>query len=358
MKHTKIQWTERTWNPVRGCSRVSKGCEHCYADTVAHRFGGPGQPYEGLTVVNQSTGEPRWNGTVKLVEDHLLDPLRWQKPSMIFVNSMSDVFHEAVPDEYIDRMFAVMALAPQHTFQILTKRPERMYEYFTHHVRSKERWPTTTEKYPAIGYALGIISDISTGHVGKKNSFKLTGAAQDRIEKGGWPLPNVWLGVSVEDQKTADERIPILLKTPAAVRWISAEPLLGALDLTDIDYERTCRIDSLRGEHGVFRPLQGKTSQLDWVVVGGESGPKARPFNLDWARDIVMQCKDAGVACFVKQLGARAFHEEIVFDTDRCIDGVPKHYPIELADRKGGNIEEWPQDLRVREYPNTQTVAA
>jgi protein gp37 len=322
MNHTKIQWTERTWNPVRGCSRVSKGCEHCYAETVAHRFNGPGQPYEGLTVVNQSTGEPRWNGTVKLVEEHLLDPLKWQKPSMIFVNSMSDVFHEAVPDDYIDRMFAVMALAPQHTFQILTKRPERMQKYLSDPYR-----------YVKI--------DTATRKIGLKGK---AAPIQGNLPEGGWPLKNVWLGVSAEDQRTAEERIPILLQTPAAVRWISAEPLLAPVKLP-LFYVPAgadpASMNKLEDARAVYI-AQLACTEINWVVVGGESGPNARPFDLNWAFAIVHQCLEAEVACFVKQLGARPF------------DGTT---PLALIDKKGGSMEEWPEELRIRNYPTLNSIA-
>ncbi|MDE2342737.1 MAG: phage Gp37/Gp68 family protein [Betaproteobacteria bacterium] len=202
---TGIEWTNATWNPLRGCSRVSEGCRHCYAEKIAARFSGPGMPYEGLA--KRVGGEPRWTGTVRLVESALDQPLRWTKPRIIFVNSMSDLFHEKVSDEWIDSIFAVMALAPQHTFQILTKRPERMVKYMKVHERGSY-------------IASSALSRVPGNKMESRPAWNMS-----------WPLPNVWLGVSVEDQKTADERIPLLLATPAAKRFISAEPLLGKVDL-------------------------------------------------------------------------------------------------------------------------------
>lgn len=242
---TKIQWTDASWNPLRGCTRVSPGCVHCYAETVAARFSGKGQPYEGLAEwVTRPGGrrEARWTGKVALVE-HLVDqPLKWQDPRRIFVNSMSDLFHESVPDGWIDRIFAVMALTPQHTYQILTKRPERMRAWFA------ERWQ------PAPAYRLPSGLNVPAETTGEDRRSQVAVACEEFLDRfkladpdkdglwteGGrckamqwqWPLSNCWLGVSVEDQTRADERIPILLDTPAVVRWVSAEPLLGPLDLT------------------------------------------------------------------------------------------------------------------------------
>ena len=201
---TSIEWTDDTWNPTRGCSRVSEGCRNCYAERVAARFSGAGKPYEGLATMTPSG--PRWTGKVALIEEHLADPLRWRTPRRIFVNSMSDLFHESVPDEWIDRIFAVMAIARDHTFQILTKRPERMREYLEQvsDERDMQRWARWADiaKSPC---AAGMFDELD------------------------WPLPNVHLGVSVEDQATADARIELLLQTPAAVRWASYEPALGPL---------------------------------------------------------------------------------------------------------------------------------
>lgn len=269
-RRTGIEWTDATWNPIRGCSRVSEGCRNCYAEKMAGRFSGTGQPYEGLT--HRVGGEARWNGHVRMVESHLNDPIRWQRPRRIFVNSMSDLFHEHLTDEAIDRVFAVMFQARLHRFQILTKRPARMLDY----VRG---WYQTLGFNPLV------------------------------------PEPHIHLGVSVENQTTADERIQLLSETPAAVRWISAEPLLGPLDLTPW-------LSQIDRTYGVFEndPLAASLMQaagadgrgdarrlLDWVVVGGESGPRHRPMEIAWVQSIVEQCRAHQVPVFVKQdSGARA----------------------------------------------------
>lgn len=274
---TEIEWTDATWNPLRGCARVSNGCQHCYAETVAHRFGGPGQPYEGLTrIVN---GRPAWTGEVRLVPEMLDQPLRWRRPRRIFVNSMSDLFHESVPDAFISRVFSVMARAQHHTFQILTKRARRMRD---------------------------VVSRLS----------ELDVLIPDRERPFGCdirPRENVWLGVSVENQAAADERIPLLLDTPAEVRWISAEPLLGNIDLTMLAYYPCPNAADgmlMDWETGAYECCTdcdhtGISNEIgiDWVVAGGESGPDARPMHPDWLRSLRDQCADAGVPFFFKQWG-------------------------------------------------------
>jgi protein gp37 len=269
---TAIEWTDATWNPLRGCSRVSEGCRNCYAERVAARFSGKGQAYEGLAVM-KDTG-PHWTGEVRLVEEHLADPLRWKRPRRIFVNSMSDLFHESVPDEWIDRIFAVMAYAKQHTFQVLTKRPGRMAEYFG--------FVTERRREGMRDFYRGLMAGMTSRDKPRE---------APRITK--WPLPNVWLGVSVENQKTADERIPLLLRTPAAVRFVSAEPLLGPVDLWEAGMKINGRLNARTGERAF----------LDWVIVGGESGSCSRPMHPDWARSLRDQCEAAGVAFFFKQWG-------------------------------------------------------
>lgn len=307
---TSIEWTDRSWNPVRGCSIVSPGCINCYAMKQAHRFSGPGRAYEGLT--KQTTAGPQWTGVVRTIEAALLEPLSWRKPARIFVNSMSDLFHEDVPDAFIDRVFAVMALAPQHTFQILTKRAERMRDYIS-------GWADMRGTIESVAIREGL------------EFYTIASPLEFESEvRRPWPLPNVWLGVSCENQEQADKRIPLLLKTPATVRWVSAEPLLGPIELT---YRRSAG------------PLGGYVSFLDWVVVGGESGNGARPCDLAWVRSIVQQCKGASVPVFVKQLGADPFWGYA--DGTRLGDVVLKH-------RKGGNLTEWPSDLQVREWPRVE----
>jgi protein gp37 len=282
---------------------VSPGCAHCYAETFAERFRGvKGHPYEQ-------------GFDLRLVPEKLAEPLSWKKPRRVFVNSMSDLFQEGVPDEYVDRVFAVMALRQQHTFQILTKRADRMRDYLTAPMRM-ERVILKFGEFVVPGGMKSIV----------KGSNCVNGLA-----RGGWPLPNVWLGVSVENQHFADERIPLLLRTPAAIRFISAEPLLGPVDL------HRCWLDYDSYECPACGDIECNCGALDWVIVGGESGHGARPFDIAWARSIVAQCGAAGVACFVKQLGAKAYGPDI-------------HSAI-LNDRKGGDITEWPVDLQVREYP-------
>jgi len=264
---TSIEWTDAVWNPVRGCTKVSPGCAHCYAETFAERWRGvPGHPYEQ-------------GFDLRLVPEKLAEPLTWKKPRRVFVNSMSDLFHESVPDEYIDLVFAIMALTPQHTYQVLTKRSERMRRWATA--------PGTEERGEAC--ADGII-----GLLGVESGVD---ACERIIASAFWrePLPNVWLGVSVENQKAADERIPDLVSTPAAVRFISAEPLLGPIEfrpswVAGYDYD------------GAGCSMRSKP-RIDWVIAGGESGPTARPMHPDWARSLRDQCSAAEVPFFFKQWG-------------------------------------------------------
>lgn len=291
MDNTKIEWTDATWNPVRGCSLVSDGCKNCYAMHVANRFSGPGQPYENL--VNKTTQGPKWTGRIKLVHDALNQPMRWKKPRKIFVNSMSDLFHEGVPDWFIDRVFVVMALAPQHTFQILTKRPDRMHDYI-----NAFDWKR------AIGSCVDEQDGVSV--IEQNSQADLEGQLTDRMygtkpKRNVWPLPNVWLGISAENQATFDDRIMHLLETPAAIRWVSVEPMLGAIDMSQ---------PYLSKKLGKY-PFAGLATEhrttilqlLDWVVVGGESGFDARPMHPDWPMSIMQQCEAAGVAFLFKQWG-------------------------------------------------------
>src|SRR5690606_30732974 len=294
---TAIEWTDATWNPIVGCSRVSRGCEHCYAERVAHR--GLAPQHKGLTVLGKKG--PRWTGEVRFLPERLDEPLRWKRPRRVFVNSMSDLFHEGVSDEQIAAVFGVMAACPQHVFQVLTKRPERAREWFA----AMEAKHGTGGTY--VEWCVGCVDEVSDDGL----------ARLLHIVAGDWPLPNVWLGVSVEDQATADERIPLLLNTPAAVRWVSYEPALGPADFTRIvstfDAGATRHVlDALRGR-GLWLDGEpgggsgwGPENRLDWIVIGGESGPDARPFDLAWAHSTVEACRAAGVPCFVKQLGAHA----------------------------------------------------
>ena len=254
---SKIEWTQETWNPVTGCTPVSAGCEHCYAERMARRLHGRyGYP------------EIPDHFRVTLHPNRLREPQRWKKPQMIFVCSMGDLFHENVPSEYIGSVFDVMRSCPQHTFQVLTKRPWRMRDF------------------------LGTVK-----------------------------LPNVWLGVTIENQDMVRVRLPYLMETPAAVRFVSCEPLLGPINL---GLTGTCPMSwgkgySMVGDH------------LNWVIVGGESGPGARLMKTAWAVDVVEQCRAVGVPCFVKQMGS-AWAKKV----------GARH-------KKGDEPSEWPEVLRVRE---------
>jgi protein gp37 len=303
MTAAKIEWTDRSdWNAVRGCSRVSEGCRHCYAETIAGRFCGKGEPFAGFAqrMPTERGSVARWTGKVQLIKDRLDLPLRWKKPARIFANSMFDMFHEGLHEAEIDKLFAVMALAPQHTFQVLTKRDRRMYDYFD------DMMFRSHSIFTAVKSIEGPL-----------------GSARERDDYGAFPLNNVWLGVSVESREHLN-RIDNLRSTPAAVRFLSVESLL----------ERIGKID-LTGIH--------------WVIVGGESGPGARPFYISWAYEIVAQCQAEGVACFVKQVGPHPH---------RFHDVSGNTYIQAMMDRKGGDPEEWPAELRVREFPKTASVAS
>jgi protein gp37 len=315
---SNIEWTEKTWNPVVGCTPVSPGCLNCYAATMARRLEAMGQkdyqpkhelgtPYDSGTIriAEVKNGRAVFTGDVRCLPDRLHEPLRRKKPTTWFVNSMSDLFHEAVPFDFICQVFATMFSAPQHIFQVLTKRPERMRECLSH---------------PDFRETMLM-------HAGWGGPIE-------------WPLPNVWLGASVEDQPRADERIPHLLRCPAAVQFLSCEPLLGAINFMNADG------DGWRG---------GMRGAIHWVIVGGESGPNARPCDVAWIRSIVNQCKGSGVPCFVKQLGSvpriHTSPEHTSFPND--VKTLMKNggYLVCLNDRKGGDMAEWPEDLRVREMP-------
>lgn len=323
---TKIEWTEATWNPVRGCERMSEGCRHCYAESVAVRFSGKGQPYEGLA--KQTKRGPKWTGEVRLVPEHLFRPVRWKRPRMIFVNSMSDLFWHKIPRDYIAAVFGAMAHAPHHTFQVLTKRPRAAIEFFKWLDMKAEAFGLTPARY-----CLDQLRQHVTDESERRRVLVDTHSA--RIDKKGpaaWPLPNVWLGVSVEDQATADKRIPLLWYMPAAWRWISLEPMLAPVDLL-VDVAQL----------GYTRLID----HLDWVVVGGESGPRARPCDVLWIHDVVDACTHIEVPVFVKQLGSNV---------------VAAGEQIKLKDRKGGDIDEWSEasiatiatiaTISVREYPD------
>lgn len=305
MGKTKIEWSDMSWPVVTGCSHAgSLGCDKCYAARMAATRLKHHPRYEGLATFEN--GKARWTGEVRFNRDVLSQPLHWKKPRMIFVASTGDLFHEDVPPSFICEIWQVMRECPQHTFQILTKRAQRMFEIVTTYI------------------------------------------ADDTL--GFEPLPNVWGLVTAEDQATADERIPWLLRTPFAVRGVSVEPMLGAIDLEHYLGIWTDDVVNLHQEIMFDRPMVPNLftalakpagmarlykKQLSWVIVGGESGHGARPMMLNWAQGIVNQCKAAGVPVFVKQVGTWAARAG------------------KYKSRKGANPAEWPIYLRVREFPRT-----
>jgi protein gp37 len=301
---TKIEWTDETWNPTTGCNKVSAGCLHCYAEGVAGRFWGD-----------------REFTDVRFHPERLEIPLKWKKPRKVFVNSMSDLFHESLTDEQVDQVFAVMAMTPKHTYQVLTKRPERMLNYLSFNpygqiipkdlLHIQNRAVLWSHAGGNVAEKLGKFDEIYY-----ENPWIYHPSGDESPD--AWltfPLVNVWVGVSAENQEMAEKRIPLLLQTPAALRFVSCEPLLGNIDLT---------------------PWLYGDNRLDWVIVGGESGQSARACRLDWIRAIAKQCQKAGAAVFVKQAGSNAISNDA---------------PLKLKNRKGGDLDELPVDLRVRQFP-------
>lgn len=282
---SKIEWTDASWNPVRArvlgdaearpgwhCVHVSEGCRNCYAESVNNRFGTK-LPYTA----------PSSRQLESFIDEKALSqPLRWKLPRKIFLGSMTDVFGDWVTDAMLDRIFAVMALANQHTYQVLTKRPERMRQTIA---RIGKSIRILEEPANALGYTLIF----------------------EGIGLVGWPLSNVWLGVSVEDQATADARIPLLLETPAAKRFVSYEPALGSVDFSFTpwppDRPRFPDTDDISDGRDALRAVDHSGSRIDWIIAGGESGPNARPTHPDWFRSVRNQCAAAGVAFFFKQWG-------------------------------------------------------
>jgi protein gp37 len=301
---SKIEWTDESWSPVVGCTKCSPGCKNCYAEKMAVRLMGMGiEPYH-LTVtqmphradplVPMSRGEHKWvyewTGDVICREDQLDKPLHWRKPRKIFVCSMSDLFHEKVPFEFIDKVMAVIAIKEEHKFQILTKRIKQAKTYFSKMYNGKRK----------LGDALRLMNIDCFAH----RILIASAFGAFKRNKGLLPFlsfPNLHLGVTVCTQKEADEKIPVLLQIPAAVRFISIEPMLEGIDFVDLRYCKICA----KKIHGL---VKGKCTcgeyykGIDWVIVGCESGPKRRPCKYEWIDSIVDQCKAAGVPVFVKQI--------------------------------------------------------
>lgn len=358
---TKIEWTDATWNPVIGCRHVSEGCRHCYAETMSKRLAAMGQ--EDYASILDANG--RFSGKATTRPETLAEPLRWKKPRMVFVNSMSDLFHEDVPFEFVAAVFGVMAACPQHTFQVLTKRPERALKFF--------EWCEGRDSCNGP-------SDLCVQHAHETQSVIDAHKDWEHVCEGDppdWPLKNVWLGVSVATQADADKNIPILLKCPAAVRFVSAEPLIEAVNLRELNAVATAvrdgkplvvrdQVDALGGVGGgPLAMLLGygeKRAALDWIIVGGESGPSARPCDIAWIRSIVEQCKAARVPCFVKQIGALPVIDKAdIYEAANAGVRIPRGQKVaafNLKDRKGGDPNEWPEDLRVREFPESEVAHA
>jgi protein gp37 len=317
---SKIQWTDETWNPTTGCTKISPGCLNCYIERT------PPMRMAGRKFVKGKI-------PLELHEDRLDKPLQWKKPRRIFVNSMSDLFHEDIPDAFIRRVFAVVSLAGQHTFQILTKRADRLASWFRDHPENSlsacQAEYCVEDGYPRTPTGKSRVRDLRSINGSRSNG-----------EGNLWPLRNVWLGVSVENQEQADRRIPPLLQTPAAVRFLSCEPLLSDIDLSEwIQFQgptwRYSDADDSTGRPGI-----------DWVIVGGESGPNSRQAHLEWFRDIIRQCKAASVPVFMKQTGQCVLTGRSSIDKPSVATQA-----VMLKDKKGGDMKEWPSDLRVREFP-------
>ena len=296
---SKIEWTEKTWNPMSGCTKISDGCKNCYAETMAKRLKAMGiKEYE--------------NGfAVTLHPSRLREPLERKKPTMYFV-SMGDLFHEDVPFEFIDRVFAIIALTPHLTYQILTKRPERMRQYF-------ERLKINNVYYLKVPWENLPVSK-GYGDLFVANP----------------PFTNVWLGVTAENQEQADKRIPILLDIPTAVRFVSIEPMLGAVDLSSIickdyyknqpDFAQYWTLDALRGNYSLNEPVEnivgGRGNKLDWVIVGGETGAKTRPLQYEWVKSIQAQCEAARVPFFFKKWGKIAYQRGQAMTNAKVFEGI------------------------------------
>lgn len=320
---SKIQWTGETWNVVVGCRRVSPGCENCYAERTVHRAMSP--QHKGLTVLGRHG--PRWNGEHNEALHRLDEPLRRNRPTSWFVNSLSDLFFEPVRRELIAAMFGVMGAAYWHTFQALTKRPEEGLRWFD--------WYEGTSGAGASFYGARFAALEELAARGHQSAV---GRLKDARGPVPWPLHNVQMGVSVEGQKYT-ERVDRLAEMPAALRWVSQEPQLERITYTD-------------------RQLD----VIDWLVIGGESQAGARGFNVEWARHTIAQCNEAAIPVFVKQLGARPYRQAYYLQTPcsggGCGDGdlcdAHERHAIDLVDRAGGNWDEWTgdlADLRVREMP-------
>jgi protein gp37 len=303
---TKIEWTEVTWNPVTGCDRISPGCDHCYALTLARRLMAMGQ------AKYQHDGDPRTSGPgfgVTMHEDALEEPLRWRTPRMVFTASMGDIGHARVPRSFAARIWAVMALARRHTFQVLTKRPARLAAMTTDPAFAREVGHHATDLIGSRAWQhwqLDLGGQRLVGDSGRGDGWTTTPTRRSTLWSPPWPLPNVWLGTSIEADRYS-HRAAGLRQASTALRFLSLEPLLDPLPSLDL-------------------------SGIDWVILGGESGPRARDMDLDWLRELISRSRAAGTAVFVKQLGS-------CWCTAHGYRG------------KGNHPDRWPGDLRIREMP-------
>lgn len=375
MNSTRISWVRNpppiaghgfTWNPILGCKAASAGCLHCYAARLASTRLAHLPQYQGLA------HDGKWSGEVRFFPEKLAEPLRRRTPSGIFLNDMGDTFHESVTNEQIAAMYGVMAACPQHLFYVCTKRAKRRRELFSLVETNRTvKWGEHAgEKLPDAGWLYGRVWQHWSQGIPAQQ-----GKAYRLAEQMPWPLPNVIELTSVENQATADERIPDALATPAAVRGLSMEPLLEGVKLRHEWLGRFCgcgmqtdACDDWKAGHCKSEP-----PRLSWIVAGGESGSHARPCNVEWIRSIVRQCRDAGVPVHVKQMGANAreagapmqavcnrcggkgYHHgfgEDGHDPDWCSEcGGPGSSFHKLRDRAGANPDEWPEDLKVRQMP-------
>lgn len=336
---TKIEWAEGAWNPVTGCSPISEGCRNCYAERMSKRLAG-------------RCGYPADDPFRVTLHPHKLDePLKWKKPRRVFVCSMGDLFHEDVPDEFIARIWGIMANCLNHTFQVITKRPHRMMEWLSR-VKDWEGWKT---------------------HNGEPPNVCAYGGSGIIVGYNMWPLPNVWLGVTAENQQMADERIPILLETPAAGRLVSVEPMLGPVDLRKLPlgpngHGLDFKLNALTGweigyDERTEKPKVCRNDEfgrLNWVICGGETGPGARPMHPDWVRSLRDQCKEAGVPFFFKSWGewmpsyqTGATFELSRLKTDEVVMSGPGHGVVmkKVGKKAAGRLldgQEWNQYPEVR----------
>lgn len=349
--NTGIAWTDATANIAVGCSIHSPGCVNCYAARLAATRLKQTERYKGLAVMRNGM-TPTWTGEVRINHDAIDTVIRWKKPRKVFFTAQGDPFHEGYTNEDIALFFAVMSTAKQHTFQVLTKRSTRMRQWF--------EWIASQGVPPSEVMSAAVKRSGSELLVKNNHSASLS-----------WPLSNVWLGVTVENQELADTRIDDLLHCPAKCRFLSLEPLLERVVLPEEALMRhfvSCPSDNEDPEKnncigctGDPRDYDGTESSceaewspsIDWVIVGGESGPRARQFDVAWAYAIIEQCKKTGIACFVKQLGARPIGEPRAKPPRNWTTSsdIARRGEWVLNDSHGGDPNEWPEDLRVQQFP-------